>query len=63
VNKHGIDADRLEKNDIAQEFIDDLVVLHRGAAILDHEGLAAIFLDVGQRLDEAFGADFGCGEH
>ena len=63
VNKHGIDADRLQKNDIAQEFINDLVVLHRGAAILDDEGLAAIFLDVGQRLDEAFGAGFGCGEH
>ena len=58
-----IDSDCLEKNDITKEFIDDLVVLHRGATILDHEGLAAIFLDVGQRLDEAFGADFGCGEH
>ena len=63
VNKHGVDANRLEKNDIAEEFIDDLFVLHRGAAILDDEGLAAIFLNVGKRLDEAFGTGFGCGEH
>ena len=63
MDEHGIDTYRLEKNDIAQEIIDDLLVFHRGAAVFDDEGLAAIFLDVGQRLDEAFGAGFWCGEH
>ena len=62
VDEHGIDADRFEKDDIAQEPLDDLLILHRAAAVFDDEKLAAKFLDVGQRLDERFGALTGLGE-
>ena len=63
MNEDGIDAGRFEKNNITQEFVDDLLILHRGPTVFDDEGLAAIFLNVGKRLDQAFGANFGCGEH
>ena len=39
VNEHGIDADGLEENDVAQEALDDMLVLHGAAAIFDDEEL------------------------
>ncbi len=59
VDEHGIDADGFEEDDIAQEALDDVFVLHGAAAVFDDEELAAKFLDEGQRLDEGFGADGG----
>ena len=59
VDQHGIDAHGFEKDDVAQEPLDHLLVLHGAAAVLDDEKLPAKFLDEGQRLDEGFGADDG----
>ena len=56
MDEHRLDADGVEKDDIAQEPLDDLLVFHGAAAVLDHEALAAEFLDVRQRLDEGFDA-------
>ena len=44
---------------VAQKPLDDLLVFHRAAPVLDHEELAAEFLDEGERLNERFGAGIG----
>ena len=59
MNEDRIDADRLEKHDIAQEFVHHLLVLHRGAAVFDDKSMAAVLLDVGKRLDQRLATGFG----
>ncbi len=51
----GIDPDGLQEHDILGEIALRLRVAHRVAAIFDHERLAGIALQIGQRLDERFG--------
>ena len=46
VNEHGIDADRFQEHDVPEKAVNDLILLHRGTAILDDEGLAAKPLNV-----------------
>ncbi len=63
VDEHGLDADGVEKDDVAQEALDDLLVFHGAAAVLNDEALAAKFLDVRERLDERFDTNGGCVWH
>ena len=56
VDEHGVDADRLEENHVAQHALDDLLVLHRAAAVLDDDGFSAVLLDVRKRFDQRLGA-------
>src|SRR5262249_22284776 len=63
VDEHRIDADGFEKNNVTQKPLDDALVLHRAAAVLDYEELATEPLDVRQRLDESFGALDGSLSH
>jgi hypothetical protein len=48
----GIDPHRLEKNDVPQDALDQLGILHRRAAVLDHDGAPAKLLEIGQRLEK-----------
>ena len=41
VDEDGIDADGLEKDDVAHELADEIGILHRAATDLDEKGLAA----------------------
>ena len=47
--------DVLEQHDVARELLAQQRVVHRRAAVLDHDRLAVELADVGQRLEE--GAD------
>ncbi len=50
VHDDGIDADRLHQHHVAHHLADQILVFHRAAADLDHEGVAAKTLQIGQRL-------------
>jgi hypothetical protein len=52
VHHDGVHADVLEEHHVAGELLLQLRVGHRGAAVLDHHGLAVELADVGQRLEE-----------
>ena len=56
MNQHRVDPHRLEEDDIAQESLHDMLIVHRGSAVFDHEEMAAESLDKGKRLDEEFDA-------
>jgi hypothetical protein len=58
MDQHGIDADGFQKHDISKKPVNDLILLHRGAAIFDHEGLPTKSLNVRKRLDETFSSRF-----
>jgi hypothetical protein len=58
VNEHGIDAYCFEEDDILQKPVNDLILLHRRAAIFDDESLPAKSLNVRKRLDEALSSRF-----
>ena len=48
----GVHADVLEQHDVARELLAQLRVVHRRAAVLDHDRRAVELADVGQRLEE-----------
>src|SRR3954467_9464570 len=52
VHDYRVHADVLEEDDVAREVLGQAGVGHRGAADLDHDGLAVELPDVGQRLEE-----------
>jgi hypothetical protein len=56
VDEHRIYPDRLKKDDIAQEPLDDILIVHRAAAILNDEQFASEALNEWKRLDERLGA-------
>ena len=55
VDDHRVDADGLQQHDIFGKIALRLGIAHRVAAIFDHERLAGVALQIGQRLDERFG--------
>ena len=52
VNDDRIDAAMLQQHDVLGEVVRQLLVAHGVAAIFDDEGLALIFFQVGQRIDQ-----------
>ena len=54
VDDHRVDADRFQKDHVVQGALDEVLVLHRAAAVLDDERLVAELLDERQRIQEDF---------
>ena len=52
VDDHRVQADVLEQDDVGGELVAQILVLHRRAAVLDHDRAAVELADVGQRLEE-----------
>ena len=52
MNQHWIDADRFKENDITKQTLNQVIVLHGAATILDDKRLTAEFLDKGKRLQK-----------
>ena len=52
VDDDRVHPDVLEEDDVARERLAELLVTHRGAAVLDHDRAAVELPDVGQRLEE-----------
>ena len=52
VDDHRVQADVLEQHDVGRERLAQLLVAHRRAAVLDHDGRAVELPDVGQRLEQ-----------
>ena len=52
VDDDRVQPDELQEHDVAAEALAQARIVHRVAAVLDDDRLAAKFLDVGQRLDE-----------
>ena len=63
VHDDGADADVLHQRDVLHDLLLEVLVDHRIAAVLDDDGLAIEFLDVGQRLDEDGCLILGCKYH
>ena len=63
VDDDGIDANCFEEDDVAQQAVHHGVILHRAAAVFDHEELAAELLDVGQGFDEGLDAGLDADGH
>ena len=55
MNHHHIDAHQLQQYDIADDGSPQLVGDHGIAAVLDHDGLTAVLLDIGQGLRQNLG--------
>jgi hypothetical protein len=53
VHHHGIHPDVLEQHDVARELLLELLVDHRGAAVLDDHRATMEVADVGERLEES----------
>jgi len=60
VDDHGVDADQAQEDHVQSERLLEVRPLHRGAAVLDDEGLAAELADVRQRLQQDLGAPGVC---
>lgn len=54
MHDHRVDADELEQDDIAREALLQPLFGHGIAAVFDHDRLAVILTDVGQRLGQDF---------
>ncbi len=52
VDDDRVQPDVLEQHDVARELLAQRRVLHRGAAVLDHDRLAVELPDVGERLEQ-----------
>ena len=52
VDDDRVDADRLEKDDVAHHALDQVGIFHRRAAVLHHDGAPAKLLEIGQRLEQ-----------
>ena len=52
MDDHRVEADVLEQHDIGGERLAQLLLAHRSAAVLDHDGAAVELPDVGKRLEE-----------
>ncbi len=60
VNDDRVDPDVLEQHDVARELLAQLRVVHRRAAVLDHDCRAVELADIGERFEE--GCDFSAHE-
>ena len=56
VDDHRVQADVLEQHDVGGEGLAQLLVAHRGAAVLDHHRAPVELPDVGQRLEQRLDA-------
>jgi hypothetical protein len=54
VHDHRIDADELQQDDVAREALLQALFGHGIAAVFDHDRLAVILTDIGQRLGQNF---------
>jgi hypothetical protein len=55
MDHHGVDAHRLEQDDVLCEILRRLGVAHRMAAVFHDEGAAGVALEIGQRFDQRLG--------
>jgi hypothetical protein len=60
MHKDRVDAHRFQKHNVAQKPVNNMLFLHRRAAILDDKSAAPEFLDIWQGLDKALSMRFGC---
>ena len=61
VDHHRVDPDRFQQHHILGKIARQFGIAHRMAAVFDHESLAGIALEIGQRLDQRFGLGEHCG--
>jgi hypothetical protein len=54
MDEHRIDPNSLEKDNVSEETLDNVFVVHRRAAIFNNKKMAAEFLDERKRLNEEF---------
>ena len=52
VDDHRVHADVLEQHDVGRERLAQVLLRHRGAAVLDHDRAAEELADVGKRLQQ-----------
>ncbi len=52
VHDHRVQADVLEQHDVGRKLVAERFVLHRRAAVLDHDRAAVELLDVRERLEQ-----------